>query len=305
MYTQQRFVEGGSDVLYFRHAPPVLSRQLFLETYPLKRPQPPHRNAKAWHCSIYYFWWRFLCENEGFRNQQASSGSLEETVQEDFDLALKLNFPNWWIAQGRFLFCEPQTDEVRYASNLEDELSSKDRVLVSIPLTGDIERHLSQIRALVGPAVRNFQSDDGPSRARYPIVTTMPLSALYRCYNIWRVRRDHPNLKLHEVALYGGLVPNGPIEMADVKRTLAAAASRHIREATAIIENVGRGQFPVKGPAQSEIAVGIRAEAEPVHVGPEEMGEWIKSIHKQEPELVKKYMHTVLPMLRAAWRDDE
>lgn len=211
MYTQQREVSGGSGVLYFRHAPPVLNRALRLETYSLNRPQPPHRNAKGWHCSIYYFWWRFLCENEGFRNRQASSGSLEETVQKDFGLALKMNFPNWWIAQGRFLFCEPENDEVRYVRNLEDELEAKDRVLLSVPLNGDIERHLSKVRSLLRPAFDGFHSEGGPSQARYPIAATIPLNALYKRYNIWRVRQDNPDLKLHEVGIYGGLMPNGPM----------------------------------------------------------------------------------------------
>ncbi len=307
MYTQQREVGGGSDVLYFRHAPPVMSRALHLETYPQKRPQPPHRNAKGWHCSIYYFWWRFLCENEGFRNQQASSGSLEETVQKDFDLALKMNFPNWWIAQGRFLFCEPENDEVRYVRNLEDELVAKDRVLLSVPRNGDIERHLSKIRSLLRPGFNGFQSEGGPSQARYIIAATIPLNALYKRYNIWRVRQDNPDLKLHEVGIYGGLMPNGPLDSVDVKRTLAAAASRYIREANSIIDNVGRGQFPVKGPSQSKLVASYRImpEPEPVHVEPDEMREWIESIHRREPELVRKYIGEVLPMLRAAWEDEE
>lgn len=306
MYTQQREVDGGSGVLYFRHAPPLLTRALYLETYPEKRPQPPHRGAKRWHCSIYYFWWRFLCENEEFRNQQAF-GSPEARVQKDFDLALKLNFPNWWIAQGRFLFCEPQNDEVQYVRNLEDELGSDDRVLLSIPLNGDFERHISKIRALLRPAFDDFHSEEGPSRARYPIAATVPLSALYKRYNIWRVRQDNPDLKLHEVGLLGGLMPSGDIHLTDVKRSLAAAASRYIREANSIIDNVGRGQFPVKGPAQSKPIAGDLAmpAPEPVHVGPEEMGEWIKSIHRNEPELVHKYLGKVLPMLRAAWEDED
>jgi hypothetical protein len=307
MYTQQREVDGGGQVLYFRHAPPVLSRALFLETYPLKRPQPPHRNAKAWQCSIYYFWWRFLCENEGFRNQQAVSGSAEAIVQRDFDLALKLNFPNWWIAQGRFLFCEPEADEVRFVNDMDDELSRTDRLVVSIPLGGDIERHLSKIRAMYGSGSSKNHSKERSSRARYPVAATMPLNALYKCYNIWRVRRDNPELKLHEVAHYGGLLPNGPMDSPDVKRTLAAAASRYIREAVSIIDYVGRGQFPVKGPAQSDWAIDhlTMPEPEPVYVDPEEMAEWIKSIHRNEPELVHKYMGTVLPMLRKAWEDKE
>lgn len=308
MYTQQRLAEDASQLLYFRHAPPVLVRHFDLQAYPLKRPQPPYKGAKGWHCSIYYFWWRFLRENEGFRTQrQSPPDSLEARVQRDFDTALKLNFPNWWIAQGRFLFCEPKTENIHVVTQPENEPQDRDRVLLSIPFNSDIERCLSEIRAVLGPVFSEMRADEGPSRARYPVASTVPLTALYKCYNIWRVRRDNPDLKLHEVALYGGLLPNGPIEMADVKRTLAAAASRYLREANAIIDNVGRGQFPVKGPAQSAQSVEDQStlEAEPAHVDPDEMREWIKSIHKTEPELADKYVSKVLPMLRAAWGDEQ
>lgn len=307
MYNQQRLAEDASKMLYFRHAPPLLVRHFDKEAYPLKRPQPPYREAKGWQCSIYYFWWRFLRENEGFRTQcLVAPGSDDERVRRDFDLALKMNFPNWWIVQGRFLFCEPEVESIRVITKLEDEPTERDRILLSIPLAGDLERSLSEIRALIGPAFRDMREEEGPSRACYPVAATMPLNSLYKCYNVWRVRRDNPTLKLHEIALCGGLLPNGPIEMADVKRVLAAAASRYIREAEAIIDNVGRGKFPVKGQAveiQSEDDTSTSHD-DLVHVDPEEMKEWLKSIHQSEPALVERYVSTVLPMLRATWGEN-
>ena len=291
-------------MLYFRHAPPLLTRHFDLEAYSLKRPQPPYKDAKGWHCSIYYFWWRFLRENQQFRNRLARAGSAEERVQRDFDKAMAMNFPNWWIAQGRFLFCEPQSEGINVLKEGDDIRFAPDQLLISLPVYGDIERSLSEIRAVLGPVLKELRQQGSRSRARYPVAATMPLNALYKCYNVWRVRRDNPNMKLHEVALCGGLLPNGPLDMADVKRTLAAAASRYIREADNIIENVGRGQFPVKTPTHTQVVPEDDAP-ELTHVEPDEMREWLKTIHASERGLVDKYMSSVLPALRAEWQHDE
>jgi hypothetical protein len=304
MYSQARFADAAEGMLYFRHAPPLLTRHFELEAYSLKRPQPPYRDAKGWHCSIYYFWWRFLRENEQFRERTAEIGSTEARVQRDFDKAMVMNFPNWWIAQGRFLFCEPQSEGIRVFKQGDDIAFSSDQLVISLPVYGDIERSLSEIRAVLGPVLKQRREEVSPSRARYPIAATMPLNALYKCYNIWRVRRDNPDMKLHEVALCGGLLPNGPLDMADVKRTLAAAAARYIREANTIIENVGRGQFPVKSTAQAN-QLPEEDTAEPAYVEPEEMREWIKTIHATEPDLVEKYVRSVLPALRNEWQRDD
>ena len=98
MYSQQRLVQNAEEQLYFRHAPPVLERQLRLDTYPGKSPKVPFKGAKGWQCSVYYFWWRFLRENEAFRSRQHDGeDSREGRVAYDFRHAHGMNFPNWWV----------------------------------------------------------------------------------------------------------------------------------------------------------------------------------------------------------------
>jgi hypothetical protein len=81
---------------------PILKRHIDLAAYPAKRPQPPYKDAKGWHCSVYYFWWAFLKESAEFRSGQfAGTDTPEGRVGRYFRDVGTMNFPNWWINVGR------------------------------------------------------------------------------------------------------------------------------------------------------------------------------------------------------------
>ena len=311
MYSQQRLVQNAEEQLYFRHAPPVLERQLRLDTYPGKSPKVPFKGAKGWQCSVYYFWWRFLRENEAFRSRQHEGEDAREgRVAYDFRHVHGMNFPNWWVAHGRFLFCEPKSTGVRI---LRDPLPSsvpEGRVVVSIPFNGDIDRTLAELRGVLKPAFHEMQLAQGPSKAKYPVLVTTPLNALYRRYNIWRIKRDNPKLSLHEVALMGGALPSGPIEDNDVRRSLAAGCSRDLKDAKTLIDHVGRGFFPVlseKHIPPSPLSFSSADEGEPADepesATAEEMALWLDQLYRDEPVKAASYKAAILPALSQASED--
>lgn len=65
----------------------------------------PFPKAKPWQCSVYYFWWRFLKEHEGYREccENGGEGPHAETYR-DFGDIRGNDFRSWWKKSGRHLF---------------------------------------------------------------------------------------------------------------------------------------------------------------------------------------------------------
>lgn len=298
MYQQERLAWNAQDLFYFRHAPPLLSRTLNIESYPTKRPLPPFTKAKGWQCSVYYYWWRFLKENQDLRTgRYREDDGPQGRVYRDFRAIHQMNFPNWWISHGRDLFREPPTGGIQVVQGMPRPSDQSDRVLVSIPFNGDVERTLAELRSILTPAFKDMQMELGPSRAIYPVQVTTPLYALHRRHSLWRAHRDNPDLKLHEVALLAGISANGPVDDADVKRVLAATASRGIKEANFIIEQVGRGLFPItnaKQLLQAENNLPVDAtvleQSEAGSLTDKDMADWIDHIHADDPVRAARYI---------------
>jgi hypothetical protein len=307
VYVQEKLAYDAEHLLYFRHAPPILERQVDLSAYPAKRPQPPYKGAKGWHCSVYYFWWAFLKENADFRSGRYNGTDTKEGhVARHFREVGTMNFPNWWLMAGRFLFAEPQGEGIRLEVPPVDPGALSDRVLLSVPFNGDIDRTLSELRSVLSAAFEEQRLNAGPSRARYPVLLTTPLHTLYRRYQVWCARRDNPDLPLHEVGLIAGLLPSGPVEDFDVRRSFASTVSRYYKEAKCIIEHVGRGLFPVMNPKQLGSTLGepgtdVEAEHEDASnagIGPEEMAAWIDRVYHNDPERAARYRAELLPRLQ-------
>lgn len=306
MYQQKKLVDDTQEMLYFRYAPPLLERHVDYAVYPGKRPDAPYEGAVGWHCSIYYFWWAFLKENKDFREgRYADTDTLEGRVWRSFRGVGEMNFPNWWVEVGRFLFAEPRAGGIRIEKPPVDPQLIDDRVLVSVPFNGDVERTLSEMRAVLSKAFVEQGLSCGTSKARYPVRLNTSLTSLYRRYCVWRIRRDNPNLSLVEVGRKANLEPNGPIGDVDVRQAYVSSISRDLRHADHIISQVGRGLFPIMTPQQLEnIEAGVSLTAYSNDEGslevaePGDMARWIDEIHKDDPERAKLYKADLLARMR-------
>lgn len=303
MYSQSKLAHDTEHMLYFRHAPPILERKIDLAAYPAKRPQPPYKDAKGWHCSVYYFWWAFLKENRDFRSGiHAGTDTPEGHVARLFRDVGTMNFPNWWINVGRFLFAEPKAQGIRIEAPPIRPDDIRDRVLLSVPFNGDIERTLSELRSVLSAAFEAQGLDAEPSRARFPVQLTTPLHALYRRYQVWCAKRDNADAKLHEIGLIAGLLPSGPLEDYDARRSFAAATSRYLKEAEFIIRQVGRGHFPIMNPqqlaqVQAGIAVDVADDDEMETTSRDEVAQWIDRVYHNDPDRAERYRAEILPRM--------
>ncbi len=239
-------------VLYFRYAPPLTHLDEVSED---KLPNMPYNSAKAHERSVYYYWWLFLkenveyiatCENDG----QGSKSSLYE----DFGDLRGDCFMDWWKGGGRLLFCEPPEEEITRYLSLPTKPIERDRVLLSVPVTGDLDRTMSELRKMLKPAFDHVRkkrlhrrdTTNSYSRARYPVFTKPVLTALHDRLMVFRARNERPSASLYELGEITGIVSRttGDKHDADHRNRVRALVGRALNEAKALVHNVGEGRFP-------------------------------------------------------------
>lgn len=242
MYEKQLF---GRKVLYFKYAPPITKLD---DVSDEERPNPPFRNALPHQRSVYYYWWAFLRENEDYRQccERGGGGPLSAMFA-DFGDVREDKFMSWWRGGGRNLFCEPPEDQIVTYLKPPYEHDNEHRVLLSIPVTGDIERTFAELRQLLKPIYRYARSSDrGNSRALRQVHSKPVLTSLHQHLIVWQATKNNPNASHYEIAEKTGVAEATPGEKDDYdhKRTASASVRRFIRQAKALVYNVGQGRFP-------------------------------------------------------------
>lgn len=248
------FRRRGRNVLFFRYAPPKPERDLSDDVSAAKQPNPPYPSAPGWHCSVYYYWWRFLRLNEDFRRAVRRDKVREGTVEHDFRHALDFKFRDWWPRYGRYLFCEPPEQGLRLEDPPVPAARVDDRIVVSIPAHSDLERVLADMRPLLQPVLASKKAEAGGSRARYPVWTKPVLTSLEQHFRIIIVRREHPDLNLIQLADRVGIMA-GYDDSPDTRNKKSAVASRMVKQANFMIEQAAHGRFPVMN--EKQLAAGI------------------------------------------------
>jgi len=251
MYKESALVRRNNELFYFRHAPPHLERAQPEDAYSGNRPLPPYTGAQGWKCSIYYYWWRFVREVPGLREQISAGGSIPlGSIAHDFSHVFDCNFREWWGIQGRKLFSEPRETGVRIETPPLSAEGVGNRAIFSIPLNGDLEQAMSELKHLLKPEMAQFKAEQGPSGARYPVYANPPLSSLHAIFTVWRARKERPDLTLFDLADFIdgklGQVQND----ADMKSVKSATIGRYLSRAKFIIDYAGRGLFPVIKPSE-------------------------------------------------------
>lgn len=227
-------------IVYFIYAPPMTELD---DPNPRRLPKKGFGEATSWESSVFYYWWLFLRENEDYRLTCENGGNGPKAeVFKDFGDIFENDFPTWWKQKGRNLFREPASEGIKLAWNHHPD---KNRVNISVPVTGDLERSLSEIRSLLQPVMQQFRMEVGPSQARYPVAQKPVLSSLHKLLQLHRLRKEHPDLAGWQ--LYD-LLPHASVHQP--KEVKASTVSRSLKQAKFLIEQVGNGIFPVMSTAQ-------------------------------------------------------
>lgn len=249
-------------VLFFRYAPPMTRLDVNRE----KRPHPPHPGAELHERSVYYFWWAFLrenaayiecCENDGTGPMAGLYADFGDVRGADSSAV----FTKWWKG-ARHLFCEPPEQKIEFFDEPPLEHDSGSRILLSLPITGDIDQTFSELRKLLQPiyskarkrmreAVRAsgnavHQDDDDVSRAKYPVVSKPVLASLHGYLRVWQAKKAHPTAQAMKIAEASGILQSiaGREDDPEFRERVRQRVRDYEKKAATLIANVGLGRFP-------------------------------------------------------------
>lgn len=233
--------------LYFKYAPPLTG----LDDYSKETlPNRPFDGAQPYQRSVYYYWWLFLKEHEGYRACCDAGGEGEYAeLYADFGDVRDDDFMKWWKRGGRLLFCIPQDDPIRIYGSAGFNLTDESRVVVSLPVDRDVDDVLAELKLLLKPLRKQVAVRETDKRARYEVATKPVLTSLHQHWQVYRLRKQNPDMKLHEIGDEIGILVDER-NFADPVQVKAVTVSRYYRQATTLIEYVGKGLFPITRKAQ-------------------------------------------------------
>ncbi len=240
MYTK-RF--KNHHVMYFAYAPPMSVHDNVNDP---DRPNLPFPNAELWQRSVYYYWWLFLRESVDYWQtcEEQGKGACSELYKDFGDIRAD-DFIAWWVALGRDLFKEPEEDAVRVFRSWMDEHDDNRGILLNVPFTGDLERTLKEIKAILEPEFEKLRLKRGSSLALYPVASKPVLSTLHRRWRVLRLHRQSPELR--KVEIFDQLKADGDVllQNQETDSEKASFIGKSIKEAEALVKYVSLGFFPV------------------------------------------------------------
>lgn len=238
----------GNKVLYFQHSPPYTSLDTVSAS---KRLAPPFSDAPDYMCSPYFYWWAFMREWDAYTEccTNGGSGPLTKLYDDFGDLrGLKdEHFMDWWRDGGRLLFCEPEDQGVEFLPSAPVYHDDENRVLISVPVSGDLDRVLAEIRENLGKEMRRHRekggADPNASRAKYKVIGSPRLSVLEKQLRIYRLREKYQTTTKVDLAYESGILKGDRSRINP--DTVTAQISEYYKEACNIVENLVTRVFPV------------------------------------------------------------
>lgn len=217
--------------------------------------------------SPYYWWWECLRRNEKYLEccRNGGKGDLEE-IYRSFGDVLNDTFKEWWMVDGRGyrLFAEePQAQRMAKLRSPSDwnESWTDDNVLVVVaPLTmtsKELKATFSKMLKKWHKGVRGRKSlnDVGASTAKFPLHRYVSIHTLRKQLAVYDAVEENKKtdkkitlaqigkkLKLVEDAM--PLTTDDRNTAEDKRNVMSASVSRYYREASRIIANTSKGQFP-------------------------------------------------------------
>jgi hypothetical protein len=217
--------------------------------------------------SIYFFWWRFLRLHDGYRKtcEQGGRGPCARLYGDFGNVHATDSFQLWWSEsdRGAHLFAEPAApSSVEVLSPADVKLlpstwNKSDYLVIGIPLR--LPKAFIQRR--VGKLVRDHHKRQrgqrlmSESKAMYPVSSQFSIKALRSILDCYELKQAQPDLALWEIAQKVGfsktrltaeeIRKGGTGSASDKKRSMTSATSRKLSQAQSVIENVGKGRFPI------------------------------------------------------------
>lgn len=226
--------------------------------------EKPFENAESWQCSVYYYWWAYLRENDTYRATCEAGGKGEcSDVYRYLGDVHAGDFHQWWF-DTFFLFTDHGgrqqfSDEIEGGPDWQPET-----ITVELPIAYSLETMQEAAAQKVADLYLDLRRERLSSRIKFKVAQRPFLSSLHQTLEVWKIKKASPKLDDSEIADRAGLVVR-PIDGTDrelreanaagesplqlenrMRRKKMLAVQRQLRIARQYIENVGKGQFPLR-----------------------------------------------------------
>jgi hypothetical protein len=242
----------GRRILYFRYAPPVTN----LDDISARETRPNDENDPGYMWSVYYYWWAFLRLSKAYKEccENGGTGDLAD-VYTYFGDVRDDDFMRWWtkgghpqaskyrMHTGRRIFSHGIRFPIREINDpLLEKEQNADRVVLSIPVDGDLSRLTAEFQRLMRPVVEEHIRTHGEKKgeALFEVVSKNPsLKSLHKILTARQTEEDNPGLTRLELAKELGITERVVGDVAAYN-----ALTRLLKKAEVLIRNVERGRFP-------------------------------------------------------------
>jgi len=215
--------------------------------------------------SVYYLWFEFLKRSERYRIccQNGGEGDLSD-MYFDFGDIYNVDFKTWWQtdSRGARLFAEESGSDSMRIIRGKDELNLSEDVLnVCIPLEYSSKYIMTTLRKMLvnaGHTGRKGEKFNKVSTAKYKVVGRVDIYALKKMLTVYDARREHPEMKLYEIARscrVGSWWQKD--DGLDQRNILSNTVSRYLRRSENVIRAVEKGEFPNVRGRQSGISTDV------------------------------------------------
>ncbi len=242
-------------------------RVFFKAKHPLFGKVTKPLSASYQQRSPYYWWWEFLRRNDDYLAccTNDGQGSLS-ALYADFGDVRNSSFKAWWNAgeRGAVLFGEqplPERVQELHSPADWDSAWTKERMMVvAVPLAISKRRMQGYFAKLLatrhgGKRGRKALSDSDASTARYPMYRSVSIETLRIQLTVYdAVIANKTAVKRKTLAQIGKelnlvqsampLVTDDTREAAYKRSVMAATVSRYFKDASLIVANTAKGQFP-------------------------------------------------------------
>ena len=184
-------------------------------------------------------------------------------LYKDFGKVSDKDFKTWWRANGVRLFAEPPSPVGVWALSNEETLElieqgrDDNTLIVAIPLDYKRRSIMQGINKILTESQTRKRGEKRikTSKALYPLAQAFDVMALKVTLECYDLRKANPDMKLWQIAQKAGVsdrltaaeLASNDITAKQKKFSMTAGVSRKLRNAAAIIDNVGRGVFAKAG----------------------------------------------------------
>ena len=180
------------------------------------------------------------------------------------------DFWAWWSERldesynrGEYLFAEPASRPITVADRALNN-PKIDTLVLEVPLEVRTTYLVKRFRQLLSDHKAEVSAARKISRALYPVASSVRLSSLHQALRVWDTWNEHQHRKKkYELADIAGIyinrvvngetvdglkradLPYGDVQQ-EVRRRQIMAFNRYLAAAEDYIENVGKGQFPLR-----------------------------------------------------------